>query len=81
MVNHPNATAAGTTSGATVFLIWLLNRYLHVDLSLYAASLIVGSATTAVLFIGREGLRGAALRIWRGSRSVWAGSPKAPAKG
>lgn len=77
-MKHPNALAAGTANGATLALVWLLHRYAHVGISVYAAGLIVGFASTVVLFIGRDGIKGALARIWRGGKAAWSGAPKAP---
>lgn len=75
MPSHPNSNAAGVASGAAVLLVYLLHKYFNVDLSIYYAGLIVGGAATVVLFIGRDGIKGTALRVWRGSGSVWNGKP------
>ena len=59
---NPNAAVAGTSSGAAVFVIWLLtNVWPKVDLSAEAGGAIAGGIATVLLFFGRNGLAG----VWR----------------
>ena len=76
MPSHPNTNAAGLASGAAVLLIYVLHRYFTVDLSIYYAGLIVGGAATAVLFVGKRGIKGAAQGLWHGTGSMWNGNAK-----
>lgn len=66
MSQHPNATAAGGTVGVSVLLIWIAGL-LGVDLSAEVAAALTGLLTVVVLAVGRDGIRGIARRVWRGS--------------
>lgn len=74
-MNHPNTTAAGLASGAALLLVWLLKSRFNVELSIYYAGLIVGGVASTVLYVGRRGIKGAALGLWHGSATVWNGKP------
>lgn len=60
-MRHPNATVAGSSSGAGVLVVWLLGNVAHVDISAEAGAAIAGGVATIALLIGRHGIRG----IWR----------------
>lgn len=62
---HPNATVAGTTGGTAALLVALLHAA-GVDVSVDAAVAIVACVPPLALFIGRNGIRGAARLVWRG---------------
>lgn len=67
MRKHPNATVAGGLTGiaaAVAYLAELAGLALPGPVAIVAA----GVLTTVVLAIGRDGLRGIAVRVWRGSR-------------
>lgn len=64
--SHPNAAVAGTTTGAGVFVVWLLG-YLGVDLSAELGATIAGGAATVLLFVARDGLAGAWRRLLYGT--------------
>ena len=64
---HPNATAAGGSTGLGVLAVWLLGHF-GVQIGAEEAAAIVGAAATIILFVGRNGLRGAWQRIWRGPK-------------
>jgi len=64
-VNHPNAAVAGGGTGLAVFVVWLAG-YLHLSLSAEDGAAIAGGLATVVLFVGREGIKGAWKRIWGG---------------
>jgi hypothetical protein len=66
MTAHPNAVAAGASTGPSVFLVWILG-YLGVDVSPEVAVVIAGGIAAATLLVGRKGLRGIARTLWRGS--------------
>lgn len=65
-MTHPNATVAGSTTGAGVLIVWLLGNVLHLDISAELGAAIAGAAATVLLFVGRNGVCGAWNRIWRG---------------
>lgn len=69
MKNHPNATLAGSTIGPGVVIVWLLGHF-GVDVSAEVGTVIGGAAAAGLLFIGRNGIRGAWQRLWRGSSST-----------
>lgn len=66
---HPNAIVGGAGGGAGLgtLLVWLLTRYTSVDLSPEAAAGIAGGIATIILFLGRNGLKGAWKIVWGGS--------------
>lgn len=63
-VRHPNAAAAGTTSGATILLIDAASRE-GVHLSAFTAGLIIAAAAWLRLYIGARGIIGAAQEAWQ----------------
>jgi hypothetical protein len=69
-LSNPNAFAAALTA---VF-VWVIDRALAhwgvVDLSPDQVLLAAGGLTTVVLWVGREGVKGAALRVWSGAKAV-----------
>lgn len=74
-MEHPNAKAAGSTTGAGVLVVWLLG-YFGVDLSAEAGAVIAGGAATVVLAVGRRGIRGALRALWRGPEPDRARRPR-----
>jgi hypothetical protein len=77
MTNHPNTTAAGFASGAALLLVYVLHRYFQVEANDYWKAAFVAGAGTLRLYIGRDGIKGTALRLWAGAGSVWRGKPAA----
>lgn len=65
-VQHPNATVAAGTGGTAAVLVWLAQLF-GLDIPPVAAVVMAGALTTAMLAVGREGLKGLADRLWRGS--------------
>jgi uncharacterized membrane protein YuzA (DUF378 family) len=68
-MNHPNAAAAGGTTGAGVLAVWLLGSVFHVDLSAELGAVIAGATTTVFLFVGRRGLAGVWHLVIHGDRA------------
>jgi hypothetical protein len=64
---QPNATAATGSTGAGLFLVWLLG-HLGVDMGAEVAVVIAGGLTTFVLLVGRDGIRGLFRTVWRGKQ-------------
>jgi type IV secretory pathway TrbL component len=79
MTQNPNAFAAAFAAGAAIVAQWLVQRYAHASLSDYWKAIITAGASTAALYIGREGLRNALARILSGPKTVWSGSTTPPA--
>lgn len=67
MLKHPNATVAGTGSGAGVAVVWILGNIFHIDISAETGAAIAGGVATVALLIGRHGVRGIVRLIWRGA--------------
>ena len=65
MKTNPNAAVAAGGSGLSVFVVWLLG-YLHVALGAEDGAIIAGAVASIALFVGRNGLKGIAKRIWGG---------------
>lgn len=73
-MKHPNAFAALIAGAATAGIQWALARYLNTELDREWSQTINLGVTAAVLWVGREGIRGAIVRVWRGAKAVWAGT-------
>lgn len=64
---HPNAVVGGAGGiGGGVAVVEILDQ-LGVHVSPALAATIAGAAAALVLFVGRNGLRGLAHVIWRGT--------------
>lgn len=66
MSKHPNATAAGASTGAAALIAWLASLA-GLTLPDPVAILAGGVLVVAVLAIGRDGLRTIIVRLWRGT--------------
>jgi hypothetical protein len=80
-MKNANAYAAALTS----FFVWAISRVVaHFGLVSITPSRILvaaGACTYLVLWIGRDGIKGAARRLWNGSAAIVNGhQPKTPAK-
>lgn len=64
--SHPNAVMGGGAGGIGLLVVWALNRYLGAALDAEEGALIATGAVTVILFVGREGVRGAVRRLWTG---------------
>lgn len=62
---HPNAALAGEVTIGGIIVTWLAGHF-GVALSAEDSLAIGGSVVTLVLFVGREGLRGAWRRLLDG---------------
>lgn len=69
-MKHPNATVAGSTSGAGVLVVWILGNIFHVDVSAESGAAIAGGVATLALLVGRHGVRGIVHTIWRGAAAT-----------
>lgn len=65
-MKHPNAAVAGGGSGLSVLVVWLAGNVFHWSLSAEDGAVVAGAVATAVLFVGREGIKGTWKRIWGG---------------
>ena len=74
-MKNPNAVVGGAGgAGGGALVIYILGLFkVHVDV--YAAGLIFTAVSSAVLWIGRDGLKGIIGSVWHGS------APKPPAVG
>lgn len=77
MTNHPNATASFVTTGLAAILLHFTHQYHWVNLSAEDALITAGSLITAVLFIGKRGIRPTLSGIWNGAAKTLTG-PDAP---
>lgn len=64
-MTHPNATVAGGGATAGILLVWILSL-VGVELPPAVAAVTAGLIPVALLFIGRNGLRGVLRLVWRG---------------
>lgn len=62
---NPNASVAAGGTGVGVLAVWGLTA-VGVDVSPEAAGVIAGAIPTAVLFVGKNGVKGVAQRVWSG---------------
>lgn len=63
--NNPNATLAATSTGIATIVTWLVSlTSWNVPAAVAVAA--AGLFTSFLLFIGRNGLKGAARLVWRG---------------
>lgn len=62
---NPNARVAGATTLAAAVITWAAHK-LGWTLESYYAVVIAGGATSALLWVGKEGLRGVWQRILNG---------------
>jgi len=65
MVKNPNAAVAAGGSSLSAIIVWLLGHF-HVALSAEDGAIVAGAVSAVVLFIGREGIKGAWRRVWGG---------------
>lgn len=78
MTSHPNATASFVTTGLAAVLLHFAHQYHWVNLSGEDALIIAGGLITAVLFVGKRGIRPTLQAIWKGAQTVEAGPPAKP---
>jgi hypothetical protein len=78
-MTHPNTFAAGASFLLSSGLVWLLKHY-GIDLSVHQQAALVGGIPTAVLFVGRRGLKGTALALAQGAKTVWYGTQRKAVK-
>jgi hypothetical protein len=80
-VKNPNAWAAGIGYAASLGVQWLVARYAHAQLSDWWKQAVDGGVATAILWVGKQGLKSALQRIWNGPKTLWAGpAPKTASK-
>lgn len=65
MSKNPNAAVAAGGSSLSAIIVWLLGHF-HIALSAEDGAIIAGAVSAVVLFIGRNGIRGAWRRLWSG---------------
>ena len=81
MKNNPNAFVAALT----MVFVWVISRVVEhfhlVGVTPNRILLAAGLLTAGVLWVGRTGIKGAALRLWDGANKVVNGHhPEAPKK-
>lgn len=77
MTSHPNSTAAFITTGIAAVLLHFTHQYKWVNLSAEDALLVAGGLITAVLFVGKRGIRPTLSAIWKGAAKQVDGPPAA----
>lgn len=65
--SNPNAAIASGTTGTGVLVVWLLGHF-GVAISAEVGAVIAGGASAILLYIGRNGIKGLAQRIWKGAK-------------
>ena len=73
-MKNPNAFAAGFAGAVTIGVQWLVQRYAHIALSDYWKTVVTAGAMTAVLYVGKNGVKAALARIWNGPKALWSGA-------
>lgn len=69
-MQNPNAAAAALTGVFAWAITRIVQHYGWVDVTPDRVILFASGLTTIVLWIGREGVYGAALRVWRGAKTL-----------
>ena len=77
-MKNPNAVAALIAGAVSYGIQWLIATYANAKLSAGWQNTLDIAAITVVLWIGRVGISGAAVRLWRGV-AVAASGQKPPA--
>ena len=79
-MTHRNAHAAAYSTQLAALAVWLSDKEFHYSLSTVVAIEIAGAVVTAVLFVGKRGVKGTLLAFWRGGLVAWIGTdpPKKP---
>lgn len=72
-MKNPNANVAGLTFAVSEAVTFIAKHYTHLHLSNYWSQAITGALVYAVLFVGRDGIKGALARVLNGSKVVWSG--------
>jgi hypothetical protein len=73
-MNNPNARAAALAGAIAIAAQWLTERYAHVALSDYWKAVITTGATVAILYVGKNGVKAALLRLLNGPKAAWTGT-------
>ena len=79
-MNHPNASVAGATTGLAALALYIAHRAGWNGLTSQDAVIASGALISAVLFVGRRGLKATLAGVWSGSASpkAAAADPAAP---
>lgn len=76
-MKNPNAVAAVVSSQAALAVEQLAATYLNSSVGPFWSQEIMAAAVAVVLYIGRDGIKGALLKVKATARSLW--SPPAAA--
>ena len=76
---HPNASAAGATTALAALALYVAHRLGWNGLSSQDAVIAAGALVTAVLFVGRRGLKNTIVAVWKGSQKPEPPAPTPPA--
>lgn len=71
-MKNPNAVAAILSSQAALAVEQLVSHYLNADVGPFWSQEIMAAFTGAVLYVGRDGLKAALLKIVDEAKSLWA---------
>lgn len=74
--SNPNAAVSAAGTAVAALLAYLLGRYAGVHLNGYYTLLLAGGVSGGLLFLGRNGLEGAARLILRGKSAPAPSPPK-----
>ncbi len=66
--SHPNTSRSVGGGAGAIAVVWILG-YLGVDLTAEAGAALATIAGGALVFIGRDGVKGAILRLWHGQKT------------
>lgn len=72
-MTHPNAFATAITTAIAAGLLALAHRIGYVHLTGVQAIAVAGGVISAVLFIGKRGLRPVLSQIWNGTQKAISG--------
>ncbi len=77
-MKNPNAVAAITTASLVIAGEQALFTYTSTNVSAFWQKAIEAAVVTIVLYVGRDGIKGALLDLWGKAKAVWNG-PTQPA--
>lgn len=77
-MTHPNAFTAAVTTAIATGALWLAHRLGYANLTTAQAVVAAGALISAVLFVGKRGVRPLLTQIWDGAKKTAVGPPSPP---
>jgi hypothetical protein len=79
-MKNPNAHAALVTNVFVWAIAALVAHYHLAEITPNRIIVAAAACTTVILWVGREGIAGAAHRVWYGAKAVYTGGTKSASK-